>query len=321
MNVLDDIRAAAAAVADRARFVEIDSASLKALAERLAQDLEVPAEEDPAHMRLAGDEDTLAFVITLDAVNFGSGWFPVLRKPGGRSGYFTIATALRRHFEGRGAFSAEELQAITPADCTRIFGQDPGNEEVAELMGLFGRSLSDLGSMLRERCDGSFAGLVALAGGSAATLVGLLAEMPLYRDVARYVFQGGSLEVPLYKRAQITAADLALAFDESGPGAFRDLDALTIFADNLVPHVLRCEGVLQVAPSLARRIDAGELIVPGSPEEVEIRAVAVHAVECMVLHLGSADVAARHLDRALWSRGQGARIKARNRHRARSVFY
>ena len=302
-------------MAERARFVSIDDSKLEVLAEGLVSDLGTGV-GDPAHVRLASDRETLAFVVTLDAVNFGSGWFPVLHKPEGRSGYYTLATALRRHFERRGAFSASELEAITPEACTRLFGQDPANDDVAELMRFFARSLSDLGSMLRERCDGSFQGLLDLADGRAAALVALLAEMPLYRDVCHY----GSLEVPLYKRAQITAADLALAFDESGPGRFEDLDELTMFADNLVPHVLRCEGVLRYAPSLAERIDAGDLLVPGSPEEVEIRAIGLHAVERMALHL-SPGVAARDLDRVLWSRGQSPLIKALNRHRARSVFY
>ncbi len=44
-----------------------------------------------------------------------------------------------------------------------------------------------------------------------------------------------------YKRAQITPSDLALA----GVAEFDDLDRLTIFADNLVPHVLRVDGVLR----------------------------------------------------------------------------
>ena len=42
-------------------------------------------------------------------------------------------------------------------------------------------------------------------------------------------------------------SDLALA----GIVRFRDLDRLTIFADNLVPHVLRCDGVLVYDPRLA----------------------------------------------------------------------
>jgi hypothetical protein len=134
--------------------------------------------------------------------------------------------------------------------------------------------------------------------------------------------------VPFYKRAQLTVADLAAALGGRGSGAFRDLDSLTLFADNLVPHVLRREGALVYDAPLAARIDAGELLAPGSPEEVEIRALAVHAVERMVAILreqtGAAAVesaTARRLDYLLWNRGQRPDIKAHPRHRARCVYY
>ena len=99
--------------------------------------------------------------------------------------------------------------------------------------------------------------------------------MPLYRDVANYA----DLTVPFYKRAQITASDLHAAFEGAGFGEFDDLDDLTIFADNLVPHVLRRKGVLVYSRELARKIDAGELIPAESAEEVEIRAGGLHAVD------------------------------------------
>jgi hypothetical protein len=263
---------------------------------------------------MASDEDTLSYVVTLDAVNFGSGWFPVLRKPEGRSGYFTIAGALRDRCETEGCFTASELASLTPADCTCLFRQAPANPEALELMTLFARSLNDLGRTLEERAGGSFADFVASAGRSAEALVLALAEMPFYRDVASY----SGLEVPFYKRAQITVADLALAFEGRDPGRFDDVDDLTMFADNLVPHVLRCEGALEYDESLAQRIDAAVLLAPGSPEEVEIRAVGLHAVEQMARQLGAR---AQDLDRVLWRRGQSPRIKSRNRHRTRSVFY
>ena len=50
-----------------------------------------------------------------------------------------------------------------------------------------------------------------------------------------------------YKRAQIAANDLQLA----GVVDFADIDRLTIFADNLVPHVLRLDGVLVYSDELA----------------------------------------------------------------------
>jgi len=101
------------------------------------------------------------------------------------------------------------------------------------------------------------------------------------------------------------------------------VNRLTLFADNLVPHVLRREGVLVYEPSLARRIDAGELIGVGSPEEVEIRAVSVHAVECCVAEIARSggSTTAQALDTVLWNRGQRPEMKAHPRHRTRSVYY
>jgi hypothetical protein len=313
---------------ERARFVRIDEGRLGDLARELVCEPEAtPPQLDPAHHHVGDAAATLAFVVTLDAVNFGSGWFPHLRKRSGCSGYFTLSTALKEHFDTRGAWSAETLEGLGAGDCAEVFGQDLGIPEVAELMALYARSLNELGVFLRARCDGAFEGLIALACGSAERLARLLGEMPLYRDCSPYE----ELEVPFYKRAQITAADLALAFAGRGYGAFDDLDRLTIFADNLVPHVLRWEGVLAYTPELAGRIDAGVRIAHDCREEVEIRAAAVHAVERMTQLLtaesgaagrrGGRLVSARELDNLLWNRGQLPSLKAHPRHRTRTTAY
>jgi hypothetical protein len=122
-------------------------------------------------------------------------------------------------------------------------------------------------------------------------------------------------DVPFFKRAQIAAADLALA----GLAPARDLQRLTVFADNLVPHVLRLDGVLAFDDSLVARIEAGELIEHDSPEEVEIRACALNAVELLVAAHGATTATA--VDNALWHRGGEPRYKARPRHRARTTAY
>ena len=70
---------------------------------------------------------------------------------------------------------------------------------------------------------------------------------------------------------------------------------------------------------LVARIEREELLEHGSPEEVEIRACAVHAVELLVAaHEGTTATA---VDNALWHRGGGPRYKARPRHRARTSAY
>jgi hypothetical protein len=319
VSVLAEVRAAAARVIARARDVRIDEPALAALAGRLLADPPPPPSWDPVAHHVGTPASRLAFVVTLDAINFGSGWFPKLRKRAGRSGYYTVAMGLKDRFDAEGPWSAAQLSRLAPADLAAVTGQSLDDPEVAELMQLFARALNDLGALLAARYGGRFEALVAAAGGSAARLVEALAEMPLYRDVSRY----DDFPVPFYKRAQITAADLAIAFAGEGPGRFDDLQELTCFADNLVPHVLRHEGVLVYAPPLAARIDAGQLLAPGSPDEVEIRAAGVHAVEALVaaIRAGGGRATAHEIDMALWHRGQRPEIKARPRHRTRCPFY
>lgn len=321
MTVFEEVRAAARAVAERAHGVHIEPERLRVFAREvaLASASATPTVWDPAHHHVGDVASTVAFVLTLDAVNFGSGWFPHLAKRPGCSGYLTIATCLKDRFEREGPLLAAELRALDAGACFALFEQDPANREIATLMEHFARSLHDLGRQVEHQFGGRFEALVAAAGGRAEALVRELVEMPLYRDVSDY----DGLRVPFYKRAQITVMDLATAFEGRGPGAFRDLDALTCFADNLVPHVLRVEGVLRYDPALLQRIERGALLAPGSREEVEIRAVGLHAVEQMVdaIRAEGGETTAGRLDQALWSRGQRPEIKAHPRHRCRSTFY
>lgn len=317
-GLLDTVRTTCKAVAERATHVRLRGDRIASYARSLPPKSSPPALDRNFHYLGQGD-DTVAFILTLDAVNFGSGYFPHLRKRPGCSGYFTIASSLTETFRRRGPRGADELSKLTPEEVATIFGQELGDEPVAELMRLYAGALNRLGRFLLERFSGRFTGVPEAARQSADRLVKLLVEMAEFNDVLRY----DDLQVAFYKRAQLTAADLALAFRGEGPGEFTDLDRLTIFADNLVPHVLRCDGILEYDKALAGRIDAGELIPAGSPEEIEIRAGAVHAAELVVAELRKLGhpATAMDLDYLLWNRGQQPAYKRRPRHRTRSIFY
>lgn len=319
IGVFDAIRGSCRWVAEHARYVHIDHDRVGPYAKSLLGEVITPPTLDAAHHVVDPAERALAFVLTLDAINFGSGYFPHLRKRPGLSGYFTVATHLKERFDAKGPFTADGLMKLSAADCCPLFGQDASNTVAAELMERFATALNDLGRFLRERHDGRFAGPVEQAAGSAERLVAELAMMPFYRDVREL----DGHEVAFYKRAQLTAADLALALPGSELGHFDDLDHLTIFADNLVPHVLRLDGLLRYDPELVARIDREELIPEGSREEIEIRAVALHAVELLATEmrsLGQATTPMR-LDYLFWNRGQTPPFKARPRHRTRTVSY
>ncbi len=319
VDALESVRDQAAAVARRANHVRIVAEKVPPYAQLLAVDNIGSPLLDPGSHYLGHGDATLAFIVTLDTINFGSGYFPHLRKRAGKSGYFTVATALTEHFQRHGPWDAQGLVSLTPQRCAQVFEQDLHNPPVAELMTLFARALNALGRFLEERHQGSFRQLVDRAQRKAARLVTELIAMPLFEDVAQYK----GMLVPFFKRAQIMAADLSLAFGGRGAGAFDDLHRLTMFADNLVPHVLRCDGILEYDTSLARAVDAGELLPAGSPEEVEIRACAVHAVELLCAELRRRErlVSAMQLDYLLWNRGQGKKYKERPRHRTRTPFY
>jgi Potential Queuosine, Q, salvage protein family len=264
----------------------------------------LPQEAPPSPDLEAGSlEDRAAFSLTLNAINFGSGWFPTLRKPSGLSGFRTIESGLR----ARGPWTAEELRTIETPEVAATFGQDPAHE----LMALFTRALRELGERITVEYFGRFLGLVNSAEGSAERLAETFAGWTTWRDISPY--EGGP--VPFYKRAQIAAGDLHL----SGIAPAQDIDRLTLFADNLVPHVLRLDGVLEFDERLVGRIDAGFLLEHDSPEEVEIRACALHAVERLVEL--RPDLNAAIIDNVLWNRGGLARYKARPRHRARTTAY
>jgi Potential Queuosine, Q, salvage protein family len=117
-----------------------------------------------------------------------------------------------------------------------------------------------------------------------------------------------------YKRAQITANDLVLA----GAASFEDVDGLTVFADNLIPHVLRLDGAVAYSPELAEIVDAGRELPAGGAMEREIRGCAVHACELIA---GRLEVAPRTLDNWLWNRARQPPYSERPAHLTRTVFY
>ncbi len=318
-HIFDRIRSSCRKVADRAQHIQINRSRIPAYAASLPLGKVTSPQLDPACHYLGRQEDTVNFLITLDTINFGSGYFPYLRKRSGMSGYFTVASSLHDAYVKKGPLSARQLAEIAVEECTRIFDQDPNNTVARELMQHFAVALNDLGRYVLDRFNGSLIDLVDSAGSSAGRLVQLLREMPFFNDVASYCGN----EVLFFKRAQITAADLALAFDGRGWGHFKDLDQMTIFADNLVPHVLRADGILIYEEALLDAINAGQLIPSGSTAEVEIRACAVHAVELIKQQLAKSGrmITSPELDSFLWNRGQQPEYKAIPRHRTRCVFY
>jgi hypothetical protein len=289
-GLCDEVRQACAAIAGAARWVSIDDGALAHVEPGPA-----PAMDPGPHYLEGTPPDVATFLLVIDAVNFGSGWFPTLRKRPGCSGYFTVTWAIADRFRAHGAWTTAELRAMRADEIAATLGQSRDHE----LMALYAQALRSLGTFLGDR---DALAVVRDARGSAQRLAAILA-----RGMALFADRG------FYKRAQIVPADLALA----GVAQFRDLHRLTIFADNLVPHVLRYDGVLRYDERLGAHIDAG-LLLPAGRQEREIRACAVRACELIAKRAGTTE---HELDNWLWSRGQAPEFKSTPRHRTRTVYY
>ena len=77
----------------------------------------VPVLDPERHFLDGSRGDVAAYLLALDAINFGSGWFPTLRKREGCSGYFTVAWALADRWRADGPEEAAERRSGTPGRC------------------------------------------------------------------------------------------------------------------------------------------------------------------------------------------------------------
>lgn len=299
VSLPDEVRASCAWVAGRAHFVRIDEEKVEAYAEGL------DGEEAGAPPLPADPEAATAFAICMNAINFGSGWWPTIRKRPGHSGYATMAAGVEERFAGAGPWTAEDLVVMDAEAIAVVVGQDPEHP----LMAQFAAALRDIGERLKGEHGGRYLSVVESAD-SIPALAGVLADWVSFADASEYEGR----RVPFFKRAQLAAADL----HRTGVADLPGVERLTAFADNLVPHVLRVDGVLQLDPDLTARIEAEELLVHGSPEEVELRACAVQAIELLA---ATCELSPAAIDGVLWNRGRGSRYKSLPRPRSRNGAY
>lgn len=324
MNSVDlGILPACEFVVDNARHVSVNLSVLDGLARKwVDQPFQVPGWDEPIHWR-GTPEETLHYILLLDALNFcfwvdpGQIRWEVEYQGQSFNGYKALSVALRRALEeGVSLTRAETLADLSSQQLAHILrgkGQIPMLEKRLEHANQVGRQLLDL-------WKGEFALAVRSCQGSGLALTALIArDFPCFHDVSRYQDRA----IPLYKRAQITVVDIAGSLNFQGYGEFRDLEQLTAFADYKIPQVLRALGILEYSEWLAERVDRQELLSAGSPEEVEIRAAMVWAVELIrraMNELGR-PLMAYELDWFFWNLGQSQLPEEKPYHRVRTVFY
>ena len=303
--------------------VRIEEEALNRLCKKIVEDrITVPAWNLRYHFDGRG-RDRVFYLLVLDSLNFcfwpapGKVKWEIDCKSEKLSGYYALATALKKALEsGIPITKADYLAELSLGKLKQILG---GRGELQLLKDRV-KILNELGQLLLEEYGGEATRLVESAGMSAVKLVRLLVEkLSSFQDVAQYLGH----TVFFYKRAQIFAADLHGAFSGREWGSFNDMDRLTAFADYKLPQVLRHVGILRYAQALAQKVDQKMLLTSGSPDEVEIRANTIWAVELMRQELNrmGRDLRAFEIDWILWNMGQDLAFKVRPYHRTVSIYY
>ena len=257
-----------------------------------------PALDAERHYLEGSPEEVAHFMLVLDSINFGSGWFPTLRKRPGMSGYFTVASSLTDLLARiRWVVASTNYGQSSAEDVATVLGQDPGHE----LMALYAEALRDLGRFLggRRAID-----VVAEAGGSAERLASMLAgRHALLRRRRLLEARPDHRERPRARRRGATSTT-STGSRSSPTTSCRTCCAWTA-----------CSCTTPRSPPAST---PGELLEPGA-EEREIRGCAVHACELLVR-------APRDAGRATSTQRSGTAARRRDykavpRHRTRTVFY
>lgn len=261
-------------------------------------------------------ELTAQYLLVVDSLNFCF-W------PSDGLEYEHLSKGLKARVEADpSCISAQSLISMTAEQVSSLFLL-PSPNQLIPLADERARLLNEVGRVLLGSFQGQAANLIRAAEGSARKLLEMIAShFPGFRDHA--IYKGR--QVFIYKRAQIFIADLYGAFAGKDLGSFSDIETITMFADYRVPVVLQKMGILDYHPLLSQIVEKKQEVVPGSTEEVEIRAMTIVAVERMRLALmakhpeAEGKLLSLHIDWWLWGEGERTREQDTH-HRCLTIYY
>uniref|UniRef100_A0A2S2NHL9 Queuosine 5'-phosphate N-glycosylase/hydrolase n=1 Tax=Schizaphis graminum TaxID=13262 RepID=A0A2S2NHL9_SCHGA len=230
------------------------------------------------------DEEAINWIFIVDSLNYcffdpdNKSHWSITWKNEKHTGYFGLCAAINRAMEkGINMTDMNTCLELTRQQLDEILLGDDG----ATLPLLQERylCLQQSADVLLKKYKGNFVNCILESNHSAQKLLEIISENFFhFRDESIYNNQ----TVAIYKRAQILIADIWSSFRGSGFGEFHDIDTLTMFADYRVPQVLLYFGILKYSNNLKDTLKQGILLEHGAPEEVEIRAASIVAVNDVV---------------------------------------
>ena len=352
MTLGDEILASAAYISAHSNDVIINTRSIPSIAEWLIQQQDSISKHKwtdhvlhpNPHASEMAQKRVVNWIFLMDLLNFsfytdhGQPVFSVTYEGRQWTGYWTLNACIKRcllddHIDMTDPYfyasvSMEQLQYLLRGDDHFKNGVEmPMLRHRLELMNQAGR-------ILIEHFSGSFLHVIERAGGSCQRLLELVRDhFPMFRDEITLPDGSDRHALFFYKRAQILIADLWACFEGEGPGAFDDIDSITMFADYRVPQCLVAIGLISYSPALHEFMsDASHHLDRGDHRELEIRGCSIHAVELLRQYLknavaesgsGKKAMNAIEIDFFLWdyAKEKSKEMTSVPIHRTRSIFY
>lgn len=308
-------------VVEKSKDVTINTRRIEEFAKTF-QDDRVPhwLTESPITYAHLSDADKLNTLFIFNATSFcywGEPKWTIEYKGEKHDGSWAmIACILRAHDEGAPIFDTEYQANISREEYENILR---GNTEIP----LFEQRHSfvrENAATLQEKYGGNISNLLHEAGGDGPRALDLIvSNFPSFKDVRTYEGR----DVYFYKRAQLLVEDIHQTFAGRGFGNLSNMGQFTACADYKLPQVLRKLGIISYSEGLSAKIDSLVQLPENSPEEVEIRANTIWAIEMMREELTKhgKEFSSSNINDHLWVMGQTKSPRDRPYHRTLTTSY
>ena len=235
-------------------------------------------------LEFASEADEAGFILIAHALDFGSGFRPLLHKYRNNAGaWLTIRAGLVKMGTVNSSMNCSFLTSLTLGDIQAHF--DLHNDELVPLAEYIKEDVFEIGTELLAqgfKTPGEFVvhhlDPDMSSGKGAEHLVRSLVELFPLTFSDEYIVNDQN--VCFYKKAQLVVSEIHMRFPNMF--AVSDTDNLTAFVDNVVVAMMRMTAVVKCCAELDDSITAGNLILKGSEEEVGLRSAALYAVEVIV---------------------------------------
>lgn len=298
-------------ILETTKFVVDNSASVTINRENIAKFSKTFHHDNPRHWLNASpinylhlnDEDMLTFLLVFDSTSFcywgDPKWTVEYNGKKLDGSWAMIAAIMRAINEGKPILDAIYRANISKEEYKKILR---GNVEIP-LLEDRRRITKDIASLLLQQYGGDFGKMVKSAENDASKLLEIItSQFASFRDAATY--KGKTIY--FCKKVQLLIEDISQIFSRKEYGELKGHDEFTACADYKLPQSLRKLGILSYAKELEEKIDHLIQIPKGSPEEVEIRANTIWAVEFIKEELRKAGkkISSMNIGDHLWLMGQ-----------------